>query len=136
MATIMQSDWDVAPSSSERLTAGRLVLLASLAALGSLATNIMLPAFPAMAREFGVAPRELAWTLSSFFVVFAVGQLFVGPLTDAVGRTPLVVAGLAVFLAGSVVCTRRAVVARADRGSCDPGARGMRGLGAGPGNRA
>ena len=105
MATIMQSDWDVAPSSSERLTAGRLVLLASLAALGSLATNIMLPAFPAMAREFGVAPRELAWTLSSFFVVFAVGQLFVGPLTDAVGRTPLVLAGLAVFLAGSAVCT-------------------------------
>ena len=105
MATIMQSDWDSAPSSPERLTAGRLVLLASLAALGSLATNIMLPAFPAMAREFGVAPRELAWTLSSFFVVFAVGQLFVGPLTDAVGRTPLVVAGLAIFLTGSVVCT-------------------------------
>ena len=105
MATIMQSDWDFAPSSPERLTAGRLVLLASLAALGSLATNIMLPAFPAMAREFSVAPRELAWTLSSFFVVFAVGQLFVGPLTDAVGRTPLVVAGLAIFLTGSVVCT-------------------------------
>jgi MFS transporter, DHA1 family, multidrug resistance protein len=105
MAISMQSDWDVAPNSSERLTAGRLVLLASLAALGSLATNIMLPAFPAMAREFGVAPRELAWTLSSFFVVFAVGQLFVGPLTDAVGRTPLVVAGLAIFLTGSAVCT-------------------------------
>ena len=105
MATTMQSDWDVAPSSSERLTAGRLVLLASLAALGSLATNIMLPAFPAIAREFSVAPRELAWTLSSFFVVFAVGQLFVGPLADAVGRTPLVAAGLAIFLTGSVVCT-------------------------------
>ena len=105
MATTMQSEWDVGPSYSERLTAGRLVLLASLAALGSLATNIMLPAFPAMARELGVAPRELAWTLSSFFVVFAVGQLFVGPLTDAVGRTPLVVAGLAIFLTGSLVCT-------------------------------
>ncbi|HEV2364111.1 MAG TPA: multidrug effflux MFS transporter [Caulobacteraceae bacterium] len=105
MATIMQSDWDLAPNSSQRLTAGRLVLLASLAALGSLATNIMLPAFPAIAREFGVAPRELAWTLSSFFVVFAVGQLFVGPLADAVGRTPLVVAGLAIFMTGSVVCT-------------------------------
>jgi MFS transporter, DHA1 family, multidrug resistance protein len=90
--------------SGEALTAGRLVLLASLAALGILATNIMLPAFPAMAREFGVAPRALAWTLSSFFVVFAVGQLFVGPLADAVGRAPLVVAGLALFLTGSVVC--------------------------------
>jgi MFS transporter, DHA1 family, multidrug resistance protein len=105
MATTMPSDWDHAASAGGRLTAGRLVLLASLAALGSLATNIMLPAFPAMARDFGVAPPELAWTLSSFFVVFAIGQLFVGPLTDAVGRAPLVLAGLAIFLAGSAVCT-------------------------------
>ena len=86
------------------LTAGRLTLLASLAALGALATNIMLPAFPAMARELGETPRELAWTLSSFFVVFAVGQLFVGPLSDAMGRKPFVIGGLVVFVAGSIVC--------------------------------
>ncbi|MDZ4374472.1 MAG: hypothetical protein U1C74_24030, partial [Phenylobacterium sp.] len=55
-----------APGSGRVLTAGRLVLLSGLAALGILATNIMLPAFPVMARELGVAPRELAWTLSSF----------------------------------------------------------------------
>ena len=92
------------PAASEALTTGRLVLLASLAALGVLATNIMLPAFPAMARELGVVPRELAWTLSSFFIVFAVGQLFVGPLADAVGRAPFVIGGLAVFVTGSIVC--------------------------------
>ncbi len=87
-----------------RLTAGRLVLLASLAALGVLATNIMLPAFPAMARELGVTPRDLAWTLSSFFVVFAVGQLFVGPLADRFGRAPFVIGGLAIFVVGGAVC--------------------------------
>lgn len=80
------------------------MLLASLAALGALATNIMLPAFPAMASDLGVAPGDLAWTLSSFFVVFAVGQLFVGPLADAWGRSPFVLGGLAVFVAGSIVC--------------------------------
>ena len=94
----------VAPDPRDVLTAGRLVLLASLAALGALATNIMLPAFPAMARDLGVAPGDLAWILSSFFVVFAVGQLFVGPLADALGRAPFVVGGLAVFVTGSVVC--------------------------------
>ena len=94
----------VAPDPRDALTASRLVLLASLAALGALATNIMLPAFPAMARDLGVAPGDLAWILSSFFVVFAVGQLFVGPLADALGRAPFVVGGLAVFVAGSVVC--------------------------------
>ena len=92
------------PDPGASLTAGRLLLLASLAALGVLATNIMLPAFPAMAREFGVAPGELAWTLSGFFVVFAFGQLFVGPLADTFGRVPLVVGGLAVFVTGTVVC--------------------------------
>lgn len=86
------------------LGGARLALLASLAALGALATNIMLPAFPAMARDLGVAPRELAWALSSFFLVFAVGQLFVGPLADAKGRVPFVIGGLAVFVAGSLLC--------------------------------
>ena len=92
------------PGAPARLTGSKLALLAGLAALGALATNIMLPAFPDMARDLSVAPRELAWTLSSFFVVFAIGQLFVGPLSDAVGRMPLVLGGLAVFIAGSLVC--------------------------------
>ncbi len=90
--------------SSQRLNASRLVLLASLAALGVLATNIMLPAFPLIARELNVDPRELALTLSVFFVVFAIGQLFVGPYADALGRQPFVFAGLAVFIGGSIVC--------------------------------
>jgi MFS transporter, DHA1 family, multidrug resistance protein len=104
VATRVDVNQVVAPDPRDALTASRLVLLASLAALGALATNIMLPAFPAMARDLGVAPGDLAWILSSFFVVFAVGQLFVGPLADALGRAPFVVGGLAVFVTGSVVC--------------------------------
>ena len=104
MATPVHSEESFATAPSEALTAGRLVLLASLAALGVFATNIMLPAFPAMARELGVDPRELAWTLSSFFIVFAIGQLFVGPLADAAGRAPFVIGGLVVFVLGSIVC--------------------------------
>lgn len=66
-------------ASAGRLSAGRLTLLAGLAALGALATNIMLPAFPEMVKTFGVGPRDLAWALSSFFIAFALGQLVVGP---------------------------------------------------------
>lgn len=104
MTTRIDVEPHIAPGSHDRLTAGRLLLLASLAALGALATNIMLPAFPAMAREFGVTSGDLAWTLSSFFIVFAVGQLFVGPLSDAWGRAPFVIGGLAVFVVGSSIC--------------------------------
>jgi DHA1 family bicyclomycin/chloramphenicol resistance-like MFS transporter len=66
-------------ASAGRLSASRLTLLAGLAALGALATNIMLPAFPEMVETFGVGPRDLAWALSSFFIAFALGQLVVGP---------------------------------------------------------
>jgi len=87
------------------LTGHMLFLLAGLAALGSLATNIILPVFPGMGRDLGVETRDLALTLSSFFVAFAVGQLFAGPLADRFGRKPLVIGGLAIFIVGSAICT-------------------------------
>ena len=87
-----------------RLTGSLLLLLAGLAALGALSTNIILPAFPDMRRDLGVSARDLGVTLSSFFVAFAVGQLAVGPLSDRFGRRWLVLGGLAVFLAGSAMC--------------------------------
>ena len=91
-------------ASAGRLSAGRLTLLAGLAALGALATNIMLPAFPEMAETFGVGPRDLAWALSSFFIAFALGHLVVGPVTDALGRSGPVMVGLSVFAVGSLIC--------------------------------
>jgi MFS family permease len=64
------------------LTGELLLLLAGLAALGSLATNIILPAFPAMGADLGTSVKDLSATLGTFFVAFAVGQLVVGPLSD------------------------------------------------------
>jgi DHA1 family bicyclomycin/chloramphenicol resistance-like MFS transporter len=43
-------------------------------------------------------------TLSAFFIAFAVGQLFAGPLSDRFGRKWLVTAGLLTLLAGSAIC--------------------------------
>jgi DHA1 family bicyclomycin/chloramphenicol resistance-like MFS transporter len=87
-----------------QLTGGILFLLAGLAALGALATNIILPAFPRIGASIGVSSQELGLTLSSFFVAFAFGQLLVGPLSDRFGRKWLVLGGLAVFATGSVLC--------------------------------
>lgn len=98
----------VAPLSSAeapaRLNGTLLLMLAGLAALGSLAANIILPTFPEMASELGTSVKDLSATLASFFVAFAVGQLFVGPLSDHFGRKWLVVGGLATFVVGSAVC--------------------------------
>nr|WP_287918279.1 MFS transporter [Comamonas sp.] len=90
--------------STQSLSGELLVMLAGLAALGSLATNIILPAFPSMGAELGTSVKDLSSTLSTFFVAFALGQLFVGPLSDRFGRKPLVVCGLCVFVVGSSVC--------------------------------
>lgn len=87
-----------------QLTVGVIAVLAGLTALGVLSTNIMLPAFPAIATSLNIAPRELGIVLSSFFFVFAFGQIFVGPISDRFGRRNLVVGGLALFVVGSVIC--------------------------------
>ena len=85
------------------MTGGILFLLAGLAALGALATNIILPAFPQIGADLAISSPELGLLLSSFFIAFALGQLFVGPLADRFGRKPLVLGGLVVFAAGSAV---------------------------------
>lgn len=97
------SDTDLGQARA-RLTPGTLFLLAGLAALGSLATNVILPAFPQIGAALNVSPRDLALTLSSFFVAFAFGQLLVGPLSDRLGRRWLVLGGLATFVLGCLVC--------------------------------
>lgn len=90
--------------SKHHLAEGILFLLAGLSALGALATNIILPAFPRIGADLGVSSQQLGLTLSSFFVAFAFGQVLVGPLSDHFGRKWLVLGGLAVFAAGSVIC--------------------------------
>lgn len=97
-------DPDVLPPMERRLTGPVLTLLAGLAAIGMLSTNIMLPSFPAIAGSIGVSTRDLSLTLSSFFIAFAAGQLVVGPLSDRFGRKRLVLGGLIVFILGCGIC--------------------------------
>ncbi|PTM39486.1 multidrug effflux MFS transporter [Bosea sp. 124] len=93
----------VAPSVAGEVSGGVVLLLAGLAAVGTLATNIILPAFPRMGAELGLTGAQLGLLLSSFFITFALGQLVVGPLSDRFGRRSLVLGGLATFVAGSLV---------------------------------
>jgi len=93
---------DAAPAA--RLSGSLLAVLAGLAALGPLSTNIILPAFPRMASELAVDIRDMGLVLSSFFLAFAAGQLFAGPVSDRWGRRAPVLGGLALFIVGCLVC--------------------------------
>lgn len=85
---------------------GRLLtILAALAALGTLATNILLPSLATIAKSFGITTSAMGPALSGYFATFALAQLVAGPLSDRFGRRPLVLGGLALFILGTVWCT-------------------------------
>lgn len=81
-----------------------MLVLAALAALATLSTNIMLPAFPGIAHGLDVPVEAMGATFTVFFFGFAITQLFVGPLSDRYGRQPVAIAGVALVIAGSIVC--------------------------------
>lgn len=87
-----------------RVSAALVALLAGLASGSTLASNILLPSLPGMAKAMGVPTAALGPTLSAFFAAFALGQLVVGPLSDRFGRRAVVLPGLLVFIAGSLWC--------------------------------
>jgi MFS transporter, DHA1 family, multidrug resistance protein len=80
-------------------------LLALLTALGPLSTDMYLPSLPAIGRDLGASTAGVQLTLSAFLLGFAVGQFVYGPVSDRVGRRPVLLFGLALFIAASVACT-------------------------------
>jgi MFS transporter, DHA1 family, multidrug resistance protein len=72
-------------------------LLGALATLASFATDMGLPVLGEMATSLGVAPGRAALSLSVFMAGFALGPLVFGPVSDHVGRRPVLLGGVAAF---------------------------------------
>jgi len=67
-------------------------------------TDLYLPALPQMNSYFGSSSAITNLTLSVFFVFYAVGMLFWGPLSDRYGRKPVLLAGSIVYMLCSIGC--------------------------------
>lgn len=80
-----------------------LPLLMLLFAIGDLSTLLLVPSLNGIAREFGTPDIVAQLAVSGFAMTFGLGQLLMGPLSDAYGRRPVLIGGLALFGAGSVI---------------------------------
>jgi len=89
------------------LQPGALALTATLAfltALLPLSTDMYLSSLPAIGRAFGVAPADAQATLSIFLVGMACGQFAYGPLSDSLGRKPVLLGGMTLFVIACLIC--------------------------------
>ena len=81
-----------------------LWLIAGCLMLQPLSTDLYLASLPHLATDFGVTPAAVQQTLSLFVIGFGVAQLISGPLSDRFGRRPVLLWGLAIYIAASLAC--------------------------------
>ena len=91
------------------LSHGRLVvLLGALSAFGPLSMDMYLPGLPSMARDLSAPAWAAQLTITTSMLGLAGGQLVAGPISDALGRRRPLLAGLAAYVAASLLCAMAA----------------------------
>lgn len=83
---------------------GIAALLAALAMVSPFSIDTFYPSFPAIAHEFSLTAWQIQQTITVYMVPFALMTLVQGPLSDALGRRPVVLAGLLVYSVASIAC--------------------------------
>ena len=83
----------------------RLVLvLGALVALGPVTIDMYLPALPTIVDDLGTTDTAAQITLTGTLLGLGLGQLLVGPLSDAFGRKRPLLAGVALHVLASLLC--------------------------------
>lgn len=78
-----------------------LILLAGLSALGM---NVFLPSLPGMAVYFEADYRLMQLSVALYLAMNAVIQILVGPISDKMGRRPVILTGIVLFLLATLGC--------------------------------
>jgi DHA1 family bicyclomycin/chloramphenicol resistance-like MFS transporter len=81
-----------------------LLLMAMLISIVALSVDTMLPALPAIGADLGVEnANDVQLVISMLFLGLSVGLLFYGPLSDSLGRKPVLFAGMAIYVFGTTL---------------------------------
>ncbi len=87
------------------LSTGEFVLLvALLMAIVALSIDAVLPALPEIGRDLGVQrENSLQYVIIALFLGLSLGQISFGPISDGIGRKPVIYFGLLLFMIGCLV---------------------------------
>jgi DHA1 family bicyclomycin/chloramphenicol resistance-like MFS transporter len=86
----------------DRTTQPHVMTLVALACISALAMNIFLPSLPSMAAYYNTTPSVISLSVAVYLGASAVIQLFSGPLSDRIGRRPVILFSLALFIFASL----------------------------------
>lgn len=80
------------------------IVLGLLAVVGPFAIDLYLPAMPQIVSDLQTDDAAVQFTFTVYFIAFGLAQMIYGPLADRYGRRLPVFLGLAIYIAGSLVC--------------------------------
>lgn len=99
----MNQPQQTASRQKQALTGVIMAALGSAALLGPLSADMHLPAFPNIAGDFRVSGATVQLTVAACVIAQALGQFFLGALSDLVGRKLVLVGGTLVMTVASFV---------------------------------
>lgn len=80
-----------------------LLMLILLVAVGQMAQTIYIPAIANMAQSLSVREGAVQSVMAAYLLTYGISQLFYGPLSDRVGRRPVILVGMSIFLLATLV---------------------------------
>ncbi|NQW01211.1 MAG: multidrug effflux MFS transporter [Rhodospirillales bacterium] len=81
-----------------------VILMGMLTSLVAMSIDSMLPALPFIAEDLGAKNNQQQFVISTFMLSFGVAQMVFGPLSDALGRRSVILFGILIYIAGSMLC--------------------------------
>ncbi|MDF7758137.1 multidrug efflux MFS transporter EmrD [Kosakonia cowanii] len=80
-----------------------LLMLVLLVAVGQMAQTIYIPAMADMAHDLAVSKGAVQSVMAAYLLTYGVSQLFYGPLADRVGRRPVILTGMTIFMLATLI---------------------------------
>ena len=81
-----------------------ILILGALNTITPFSIDMYLPAFPRIAADFHTGIDQVALSVSTYFLGYAIGQILYGPLLDRFGRKPPLYTGLVIYIIATIGC--------------------------------